>query len=109
MMRTAALLILALLIPLPALAQKEKPPEGGKPKNFSLPPRKTFTLPSGAAVTLVEYGSVPKAALSVIVRVGAANEAAGEVWLSDLMGEMLKEGTLTRPADAIAREAASMG
>lgn len=99
-----------LLVPFPAAAQqKEKPPEGGKPRNFSLPPRKSFTLPSGVEATLVEYGSIPKAALSVIVRVGAVNESADQIWLADITGEMLKEGTVNRAADVIAREAAGMG
>ena len=107
---TAIVLIAFLLIPAAASAQqKEKPPEGGKPKNFSLPPRKSFTLPSGLEATLVQYGTVPKAAIEVIVRFGMANEGPGQTWLSDITGELLKEGTVTRAGDVISREAAGMG
>lgn len=37
-----------------ALAQgKETPPSGGKPKDFTLPAKREFTLPNGMQVTLV--------------------------------------------------------
>lgn len=95
-----------------ALAQqqtKEKPPAGGTPKAFTLPQKQTFTLKNGMKVTLVPYGSVPKVAVRAVVRAGSLNEKAEQVWLANLTGTMLKEGTSTRSAEQIAQEAAQMG
>ena len=89
--------------------QKEKPPEGGAPKPFVLPKKETFTLKNGMQVTLVPYGSVPKVAMTAVVRAGSLNESAEQVWLANLTGNMLKEGTKTRTGEQIAREAAGMG
>ncbi len=100
------LLILALAVP--AMAQ-ETPPEGGTPKDFNLPEQTTFTLDNGLQATLVPYGTLPKVTARVVVRTGNINEEADQVWLADLTGELLKEGTTTRSALDIAEEAAQMG
>ncbi len=60
-------------------------------------------------VSLVPYGTIPKAALQLNVRVGSINETADEVWLARVVGELIKEGTATRTGEQIARDAASMG
>ena len=90
-------------------SQKEMPPEGGKPKDFKLPAKKTFALDNGLEVTMVQYGSLPKVTVSVIVRSGNLNEQANEVWLADVTGDLMKEGTNSRSARQIAEEAAGMG
>lgn len=90
-------------------AQKQAPPEGGKPKDFRVPAFRTFTLGNGLGVTLVPYGTLPKASVRFVIRTGNVNEAAEEVWLSDLTFDYLKEGTSSRTARAIAEEAAAMG
>lgn len=97
-----------LLVP-GLFAQKQLPPEGGKPKDFQLPQKQTFSLPNGLSVTMVPYGSLPKVTVSVIVRTGNLNEKANEVWLADITGDMMKEGTTSRSAQQIAEEAAGMG
>lgn len=97
---------------LPASAQqpqKQQPPVGSAPKPFTLPRKETFTLKNGTQVTLVPYGSIPKVTVSAVVLAGNINETAEQVWLVDLTGELLKEGTTTRSAEAIAEEAARMG
>jgi predicted Zn-dependent peptidase len=111
---TACALVVALLVtPLAAPAQeqrqKEKPPEGGAPKAFTLPTKTTFTLKNGMRVTLVPYGSVPKVTVTAVVRAGNLNETAEQVWLANITGTMLKEGTATRSAAQIAEDAARMG
>jgi predicted Zn-dependent peptidase len=60
-------------------------------------------------VTLVQYGSVPKVLVQAVVRAGRINEKPDEVWISDVVASMLKEGTKTRSAEQIAREMADMG
>lgn len=105
----AAALVLGLALPLPAAAQKEAPPEPGPAKNITLPTPRTFTLDNGLEVKLLEYGTVPKVAVQLVMRVGNVDEAADEVWLTDLMGDMMIEGTASRSGEQIALEAASMG
>jgi zinc protease len=90
-------------------AQKERPPEGGTPKAFTLPKKETFTLKNGLRVTLVPYGIIPKVTVSAAVRAGNLNEGAEQIWLANITGSMLKEGTTTRSAEQIAQEAARMG
>lgn len=102
---------LAVLTGAPVAAQeneKQLPPEGGTPKNFTLPEKDTFELPNGLRVTLVPIGSVPKATVRMFVRSGNLNEG-DRTWLADLSGDFLLEGTASRNGEDIAREAAAMG
>ncbi len=98
-----------LLVPHGAPAQKQLPPEGGTPKDFSLPKKEVITLKNGMEAILVPYGSLPKVTVSVIVRSGNINEKNDQVWLADLTGDLMKEGTTTRSSERIAEEAAAMG
>ncbi|HSK09840.1 MAG TPA: pitrilysin family protein [Vicinamibacterales bacterium] len=104
--------------PVPPLALQEKPsapqgkqapPPAGTPKDFALPKPARFTLPNGLAVTMVPFGQVPKVTVRLVVPAGNLHEGRDEVWLADLTGRMLREGTTARPADALAREFAGMG
>jgi len=92
-----------------ALGQKQAPPEGGQPKDFTLPPKATFVLDNGLKATLVQFGTIPKVTVRVVVRAGNINEAENEVWLADLTGDMMKEGTTTHSSQEIAKDAARMG
>ncbi len=105
----AAASLLGLALPLTAQAQKEAPPEPGPAKNIILPTPRTFTLDNGLEVKLLQYGTVPKVAVQLVVRVGNVDEAADEVWLADLVGDMMIEGTTSRSGEQIATQAASMG
>ena len=87
----------------------ETPPQGPPPKPFHLPATTDFILPNGMQATLVPYGTVPRLAVRVFVGAGAIDESAGEVWLSKLNAALMKEGTRTRRAEQVAREAADMG
>jgi len=89
--------------------QKQTPPEGGTPKPFTLPKKETFTLKNGMRVTLVPYGAVPKVTATAVVRAGNLNEKEDQIWLANITGTMLKEGTSTRSAEQLAQEAARMG
>jgi zinc protease len=105
----AVVLSTAMLVPLSAQQPRQTPPPPGTPKNFTLPTPTRFTLPNGLAVTLVPFGQVPKVTLRLLVQAGNVYESADQVWLADLTGRMLQEGTKTRPSDALARELAGMG
>jgi zinc protease len=94
----------------PALrADKQSPPPPAAPKGFSVPKPRTFTLDNGMAVTLVSYGTVPKVTVRLAILTGNVNEGPNQVWLADLVGDMLSEGTATRTASQIAEDAAKMG
>ena len=88
---------------------KETPPQGPPPKPFHLPATTDFSLPNGMQVTIVPYGTVPKVAVRAFVGAGAIDESAAQVWLSKLNAALMKEGTRTRSAEQVPREAAEMG
>jgi predicted Zn-dependent peptidase len=107
--RITALSVLALALAGALYADKQAPPPAAPPKGFSLPKPKTFTLDNGMAVTLVHYGTVPKVSVALAILAGSVNEGANQVWLADLTGDMLQEGTATRTASQIAQDVAKMG
>ncbi len=88
---------------------KEQPPPGGQPEKFELPTRRSFTLDNGLAVTLVPFGSTPKVAVELVVAAGNIREQDGQVWLADLTGMLLEEGTTGMSSEQIARSLAGMG
>lgn len=105
---TAALF--AALAAAPALfADKQAPPAPGTPRGFSVPKPTTLTLENGLGVTFVPYGTIPKVSVALAVLTGNVDEKANEVWLADLVGDMLSEGTATRSASKLAEDAARMG
>jgi zinc protease len=93
----------------PAVAQKQMPPEGGPPKAFTVPATETYTLPNGLKVTLVPYGIIPKAAISLVVDAGQINEGSGRVGVASLTTDLMKEGTEKLTAQQVAEAAARMG
>ena len=90
-------------------AQKQTAPAGGTPKDFSLPEKKVTTLPNGLGSALVQYGDIPKVTINLIIKTGNVHEAANEVWLADLTGVLMKEGTTTMDFKTISRKVAGMG
>ena len=98
-----------LLFAAPASAEKQQPPAGGPPKDFKLPAKKTFQLENGLGATLIPYGTLPKASVTILIRAGNFNEAPNETWLADVTNSLIEEGTTTRNAEALASEFASMG
>jgi zinc protease len=90
-------------------AQKETPPAGGQAKDFKLSAKKEKTHANGLKSTLVQYGNIPKVNISLIIKTGNVHEGPNEVWLADLTGRMLKEGTPTMNFAALSKKAAQMG
>lgn len=90
-------------------AQKELPPAPGTPRDFKVPPRRTITLPNGLEVTMVPFGRVPKVAVELQLRTGIIDQGPNDVSLASVLGDMLLEGTTTRSAQDISRQAAEMG
>ncbi|MEN8376154.1 MAG: pitrilysin family protein [Gemmatimonadota bacterium] len=100
---------LAVLVVAAPLAAQVAPPQPGTPREFRVPAPTEFTLDNGLRVTMVQYGAVPKVNVQVVVRTGNIDEAPNEVWLADLTGDLMEEGTVSMDAGAVAEAAASMG
>jgi predicted Zn-dependent peptidase len=104
---TAAALVAA---PLAAAAAQNYPPRpaAGTPKPFAVPASETYRLPNGMQVTLIPYGQVPKAVVSLRIYAGGLN--AGErTGLTALTTGLLSEGAAGRSGAEIAEAAAAMG
>jgi predicted Zn-dependent peptidase len=104
-----SLALLALSTAAPLFGQKQPPPEPGPARDFHVPAPKKLSLPNGLGVTLVPYGTVPKVTVRLAVQSGHIDERPDQVWLSDLTGDYLTQGTLTKTATQIAEAAARMG
>ena len=99
----------AMVMATTALGQKQAPPAGGPAKAFTLPAHETYTLANGMKVTLVPYGNIPKVSVSLALRAGNLNESKDLLGVADVTGELLKEGTVSLSASALAESAARMG
>ena len=109
-MRTPSLCaLLAIAAGCGAVSAQEKPPASGPTPVFALPAPKRFALDNGLRVTLVPWGSVPKMRVELMVEAGSIDEPAEQVWLSELTGRLLREGTATRTGAQVSEEAARMG
>jgi predicted Zn-dependent peptidase len=91
-----------------AAPAREAPPPLGTPRDFQLPAKTEFALDNGVGVTLVPFGTVPKATVMVVLRTGNIDDGP-KTGVADLVAEMLKEGAGTRSAAEVARYAAEMG
>ena len=89
--------------------EKETPPEGGEPKNYNLPAKEIVTLDNGLKLVMIKYGSIPKATVQFTVKTGNINENEDQVWLADLLADLMQEGSTTKSATDIADQMAAMG
>src|SRR5437868_5465478 len=102
-------IVVSVSMGLPALAQKQSPPEGGPAKAFTVPAHETYTLPNGLKVTLVPYGILPKVTVDLTMVAGSADESKAHEGVAGLTADLLKEGTEKLTASQLADEAARMG
>ena len=89
--------------------EKEMPPVGGKPKDFKLPDKKVVDFDNGLRLVMIPWGKIPKVTISVVVKTGNVHEGENEVWLSDLVGDMLKEGSISMDGNQVSDKLAGMG
>ncbi|MGC1241152.1 MAG: pitrilysin family protein [Chryseosolibacter sp.] len=102
-------LITAFIFVTAIQAQKQTPPAGGTPQDFKLPKKESLELKNGLSATLVQYGNIPKVEINVIVKTGNIHEGADEIWLADLTGNLMGEGTTSMDFKTIAKKVAAMG
>jgi zinc protease len=95
--------------PTPSPTFPATPPKPGTPRDFKVPEPKRFTLDNGLQVALVQWGTMPKVRITLAARTGNVLEKANEVWLADLTGDLIREGTTSRTAGQISEQAARMG
>jgi len=103
-------LIIVFAFAMNAVFAQQTPPAGGTPKDFKLPEKKTNKLTNGLGITLVEYGTIPKVNVSIVIKTGNVHEGPNEIWLADLTGNLIREGGSTSmDYKTIARKVAGMG
>ncbi|XLS27709.1 M16 family metallopeptidase [Flavobacteriaceae bacterium M23B6Z8] len=98
-----------LFLNLLSAQEKEQPPLGGEPKDFKIPAKEIQTFDNGLKLVMVPYGSIPKATIHVSVKTGNIHETEDQVWLSDLMADLMEEGTDSLTSKEIADKTARMG
>lgn len=109
-MKTIGIYITILFFSFSLIAQeKEQPPKGGEPKNFTLPKKEVVTFDNGLTLVMVPYGSIPKATVRFSIKTGNIDEHENQVWLSDLLADLLEEGSTNKTSKQIADEMAGMG
>ncbi|EKF55964.1 peptidase [Galbibacter marinus] len=109
-MKTAHLYLLMLCFVWSLSAQeKQLPPEGGEPRAFTLPEKQVVQLDNGLELVMVPYGAIPKATISIQVKTGNINETKDQVWLSDLMADLMEQGSRSMDAKVLSDTMASMG
>lgn len=110
-MKNIAIYLIAFLFSLSLVnaQEKEQPPKGGEPKNFTLPKKEVVSYDNGLTLVMVPYGSIPKANIRISIKTGNIDEQEDQVWLSDLLADLLEEGSTTKTAKEIADEMAGMG
>src|SRR5689334_9142729 len=91
------------------MAQKETPPPGGVAKDFKLSAKQNQKYANGLTSALVHYGTIPKATISLIIKTGNVHETSNQVWLADLTGRLLREGTTKMNFAELSKKAAMMG
>ncbi len=106
---TLTLLLFTFTLVLGQEKQKEKPPVGSTPKDFTLPKKEVIIYDNGLRLVMIPYGSIPKANIRVSIKSGNIHEKENEVWLSDLMADLLEEGSTSMDSKQIANKMASMG
>lgn len=88
---------------------RSKPPVLGAPPALHLPPVVVRQLPNGLKLMVVERHELPVADFVLVVPTGATVDPANRAGLSDLVANMLTEGTQTRNALQIADQTAYLG
>jgi len=95
--------------PVAAAADRGQRPALAPPQPLKLPPAVTRTLPNGLKLVVVEQHELPLADAVLLVGTGAEADPAGKPGVATLTAELLDEGTVTRPALAIADQEAYLG
>ena len=99
---------------LPAFAQRpawptEAPPRPLPSRPVEFPEYKLKTLPNGLQVLAVPQNEQPAVSFRLLIRAGAANDAAGKPGVAGFVAGLLDQGTTTRTSEQIANTIESAG
>lgn len=100
---------LLALFSAPAFSQKQVPPAGGKAKDFKLSEKAIQNYANGLKTVSVHYSELPKVTVSLIIKTGNVHESNSQIWLANLVGRMLREGTAANNFASLSKKAALMG
>src|SRR5690606_36476541 len=101
-MKTVHLYILMLCFVCTLAAQeKQLPPEGREPRAFTLPEKQVVQLDNGLELVMVPYGATPQATISIQVKTGNINEGKDQVWLCDLLADLMAQGSRSMDAKVL--------
>ena len=110
--RVGIILFLSLCLGVSAVnvfTQTETPPEPSAPKSVTVPAVKEKKLANGLTVAVVERKASPIVTIQLLVKSGAADEAADKAGLANLTASMLTKGTKNRSATQIAEDMEFLG
>ncbi len=88
---------------------RAEPPPPGESSSLNLPVPFTFKLSNGLTVYLVEQHTLPIVSANMVVLSGSERNQPDLPGLASFTAEMMDEGTKTRSALAIARDAEHLG
>lgn len=93
----------------PAAAAPAPRPDPALPRRFAVPRPIDASFKNGFKLTLVPYGTTPTARVELVIDAGSASDPEGKVGIAELVGDYLREGSRSRDADSLAREASGLG
>ena len=88
---------------------RRRPPAPLPPRQLNLPTPEESSLSNGLRVVVVEQPRLPLVSFRLAFRTGDAFDPAGLPGLTDIMADLLPEGTETRTSREIAEEVARYG
>jgi zinc protease len=97
-----------LLLAISTSAQETIPAPGAE-RSVNIPAVQEKKLKNGLTVAVIEKKSVPIVTAQLLVRSGAASEAASKAGLANLAAAMLTKGTKTRTAEQISEQMEFLG
>jgi len=114
MLRTTFLCAALVAASAPALAQRaqwptEAPPRPLPSRPVEFPDYKLKTLSNGLQVLAVPQNEQPAVSFRLLIRAGAANDAANKPGVAGFVAGLLDQGTTTRTAEQIANTIESAG
>lgn len=103
-------LIICAVLTMPGFAQidRSKQPKPGPAPEIKIQEPEMFTLPNGITVLVVENHKLPKVSVTYSIDRGPVREGK-KVGVSELMGQMLNEGTKTMSKDQFDKEVDLIG
>lgn len=110
-MKKSLIVIVTLLLVTGLQAQKidrTKPPKAGPPPVISINDPAQFKLKNGMTVLVVEDHKLPKVSATLFIDQGPITEG-DKAGVTSLMGQMLAEGTTSKPKAEFDREVDQMG